>query len=305
MKKREQGAAVIVAVLIVTLAASTAAFAVWQQSLWVRQLENITDRAKADQLAISAIDVARDVLKKDNAGVDDLGEAWATEITLPADNATVGGAIVDQQGRFNLNNLASQNGEVSAPHLQAFSKLLDNLNLQPSNEIAAAVADWIKQDPSGLVDLHYLSLDPPYRAAQRPLLDVGELARIKGFDENVVRALLPYVSALPSSTPTPLNVNTASAEVISAVLPNLSLSDAKRLVEQRDSKPFKTAQEFKDKLSANTTCLGQDNCYGVRSNFFTATVRVRSGRVEAGYAALLKRNTGQWPDILWRKEAAD
>jgi len=41
------------------------------------------------------------------------------------------------------------------------------------------VADWIKNDQTGSADLYYLSLNPPYRAAQRYLTDISELARIK------------------------------------------------------------------------------------------------------------------------------
>ena len=37
--RRQIGVAVITAMLIVALAASTAAFSLWQQSLWVRQAE--------------------------------------------------------------------------------------------------------------------------------------------------------------------------------------------------------------------------------------------------------------------------
>ena len=103
MRQRQRGAALIVALLIVTLAASTAAFAIWQQSLWVRQLENVTDRAKADQLAAGGIDLARNVLKDDKAdtsrppNVDSLNEPWASAIVLPAEDVTLSGQIVDAQ----------------------------------------------------------------------------------------------------------------------------------------------------------------------------------------------------------------
>ena len=114
MRQRQRGAALIVALLIVTLAASTAAFAIWQQSLWVRQLENVTDRAKADQLAAGGIDLARNVLKDDKAdttrppNVDSLNEPWASAIVLPAEDVTLSGQIVDAQGRFNINTASAE-----------------------------------------------------------------------------------------------------------------------------------------------------------------------------------------------------
>ena len=311
MKQGQRGAAVIVAILIVTLAASTAAFAIWQQSLWVRQLENITDRARADQLATSAIDVARDTLRQDKErGVDHPGEAWANTVTLPAENAVVDGVITDQQGLFNVNNLAS--GPLDGPYVKAFAKLLDNLNQnqnrKPSMELAVAVAQYTRPDPSGLVDLYYLSLDPPYRAAQRELTDIAELSRIKGFDADLVRSLAPYLTALPATTAATLvNVNTTKPEVLAALLPNLTLSAAKVLLEKQ-KEPFKGPQEFKAQLPPTVVCgTGAGNCYDVKSSYFTATVRVKSGRVEAGYTALLRRDPSPtaWPVILWRKDAAD
>jgi hypothetical protein len=46
--RAQRGIAVAVAVLVVALATSTAAYILWHQSLWLRQVENITTRAQAD-----------------------------------------------------------------------------------------------------------------------------------------------------------------------------------------------------------------------------------------------------------------
>ena len=327
MRQRQRGAALIVALLIVTLAASTAAFAIWQQSLWVRQLENVTDRAKADQLAAGGIDLARNVLKDDKAdtsrppNVDSLNEPWASAIVLPAEDVTLSGQIVDAQGRFNINNLwqastAPQPDLVFQFWLKSFVTLLDSLKVPKAQELSTAAADWIKDDQNGLTDLQYLALDPPYTAPRRPILDIAELARVKGFDADIIRTIAPYVTAIDTSAVaptgvttklTPVNINTASAEVLAAVT-GLSLNQAQIIVKQRDSTPYRDLGAFNTAVKAaspNATC--PNAACDVQSNYFLATIRVKSGRIEAGYTVLLDRSqtTTPWPSIKWRKEAAD
>ena len=170
MRKHQRGAAVILAVLIVTLAASTAAFALWQQSLWTRQMENLTDRSKADALAVGAIELARGILadKDPRTGkgpADYIAETGSQEMSTPAEGATINGNLVDLQGRFNLNNLA--NGlPHQAQQLVAFKQLLENLNLDAS--LADNLVQWIDSDPGNTTaDLYYLGLDPPRRAAKQ------------------------------------------------------------------------------------------------------------------------------------------
>lgn len=314
--KQQRGAALIVAILIVTLAASTAAFAIWQQSLWVRQLENITDRARADQLVAGAIDFARAALKDDkDKTIDTLEEPWASAIVLPVEESTLSGQLTDEQGRLNINNLAGANS--TPPNatakfwLDSFVRLLDDLKVPKAQELASAAADWVTNDPTGVTDLQYLALNPPYTAPRRPILDVAELARVKGFDAEIIRTIAPFVTAL-DATPTasaaaapiiPVNVNTASPEVLAAIIQNLTVNDAKNVAKKV---PFKDVVAFRAALPPallNTAC--QNNACDVKSSYFTATVRVKSGRIEAGYTVLLDRTAGAWPGIKWRKEAAD
>src|SRR5690606_27464282 len=63
---------------------------------------------------------------------------------------------------------------------------------------------------------------PPYRTAGRSLGDLSELRLLLDMHEEDFQRLAPYVSALPADVP--LNVNTASALVLSTLGDNLSLS---------------------------------------------------------------------------------
>jgi type II secretory pathway component PulK len=77
---KERGIAIVMAVLIVALAASAAAFAAWQQGIWIRQAENRTNQIQALAIARAAVDLGRAILAKDasdaaTAATDNLEES--------------------------------------------------------------------------------------------------------------------------------------------------------------------------------------------------------------------------------------
>jgi len=78
--------------------------------------------------------------------------------------------------------------------------------------------------PAGAEDDYYTWLDPAYRAANQAFSSVSELLLVKGFSANVEEEkadfdlLVPHLSALPHEAgPTPVNVNTATPEVIASL----------------------------------------------------------------------------------------
>ena len=57
---------------------------------------------------------------------DHLDEIWAQELPgLPIDGGDVWGKIEDMQGRFNVNNLIDDAGEIDEDMLEQFRRLLD------------------------------------------------------------------------------------------------------------------------------------------------------------------------------------
>ena len=58
----------------------------------------------------------------------------------------------------------------------------------------------------------------------------------------MIQKLRPFVAVLPEVTP--LNVNTASAEVLITVAENMSLSDGESLIETRGEDGFETVARF-------------------------------------------------------------
>jgi general secretion pathway protein K len=302
MSVRERGVAIVLAMSVVALAAIAAAAIMVSQSTWARQVELSAEHVQAQAVLQAGADWARALLGDDrrSSNVDHLGEPWALRLPpLPVENGELTGHIEDQQGAFNVNNLVTD-GKVNVARLAQFRRLLSTLGLPEA--LAYALADWIDDDSQpqpqgGAEDAAYLAMDPPYLAANRPLIDVAELALVRGFDDQVRARLRPYVTALPQFTA--VNVNTAPPEVLAAVIDGLDLGGAQALVAQRDRAYYRDRDDFLKRLPRGAVAAAED--IGVSSDYFMATLRVTIGDAQARGKALLARTGADWPVIVWRK----
>lgn len=304
--KRARGVAAITAILIVAVAASAATMMLGRQSAMLDRTLMITARAQADLYAAAGIDWARGILDEDarRGSADHLNEGWARPIAaLPVDRALVSGALVDEQGKLNLNNLMANPQQASAPDVRMFRQLLASLGL--SADLADAVLDWIDADDdlagsAGAESAHYLALARPYRPANAPMAQVEELYRVRGFDARAVAALRPYVTALPVRTS--VNVNTAPEPVLAALM-RLPLDKARLIAAQRAARPFANRTDFASRMAAHG--VGPiDAAYDVASAHFRVTVNVAQDDVHLASEALLQRGSGDNPAaarIVWRR----
>lgn len=291
----QRGVALVMVLLIVAMATTIAAFMAQQQGFWQRGMENGRDRAQARRISEAGIDWARAVLADDASlnQVDHGKEMWALKLpAIPVEGGEVQGTLFDQQGVFNLNNLV-RNGTASTIDLVRFQRLLGALGLP--QEIGGALADWMDANSevadNGAEDEYYQNLAKPYRCANRPLSDIGELSWVKGFDANIIKRLLPFVTVLPESN-TAVNVNFAPPEVLMAMLPGLTLQDARQIETRIKTDPFKSTAEFLQQLPKNVT---QDNSMNlsVSSQYFMVIGRATQGDGASSVRSLLRRN-GIW-----------
>lgn len=302
LRHEQRGVAIVLAMGVVTLAAIAAAAMLTSQSTWSRHAELTAEHVQAQSLVQAGVDWARALLSDDRrvSDVDHLGELWAVRLPpVPVDNGQVAGQIDDQQGKFNLNN-AVQNGAVSPAHVRQFQRLLRLLGLPEA--LAGSLVDWMDADSEpqaqgGAEDGYYQGQQPPYLPANRALTDVAELALVRGFDAGVRARLRPFVAALPRSTS--LNVNTASPEVLAAVIGELDLDAARALAAKRDRAYFRNLADFLLQLPPGAVVDGND--VTTVSQYFVASVRVTIGDAQAGGSALLARESAGWPTVVWRK----
>jgi general secretion pathway protein K len=264
--KPQQGVAIITALLIVALAATTATYLLWQQSLWTRQVENLIARTKANTIAQAGAQLARGQLNE-FADTKLIYPFLDKELPLPAEGtgASLVGKLVDEQSKFNINNLESpfQPAAPVTPTPTAtpsptptpppksttpsqpprsnddiFKHLLQDLKLPLT--LGDEIKAWIDDNGQQSDDLTYLAKDPPYRSAHRWIFDINELYRIKDFTPEIVEKLRPYITALPTTTY--LNVNTAPEILLLATgLPQSVVTD---IIKKREATPFLTQADL-------------------------------------------------------------
>jgi general secretion pathway protein K len=286
--KGQRGAALLTAMVIVTLVATLAASMVWQQ--WRAVQVEAAERSRAQSYWVlgGALDWARLILKEDQKGdnrsgnqYDHLGEPWAVPLAearlssfLAADKdastddgpeAFLSGVIFDAQARYNLRNLIDPSGKPKPEELQTLQLLCEYVGASPT------VAQLIAQGMGEAV--RYTSGATGTNETNAPLLptSMDQLSWL-GVDASSIAKLRPYVTLLPQ--PSPVNLNTASKEVIAAVIPGLNLAIADRLVQTRQRQPFKQLGDVQTLLATPGQTLDSQRV-DVRSRYFEVRGKLR------------------------------
>ncbi len=306
--KAQKGAALLVAMLTVALIATLASAALWQQWRQVEIESAERGRSQTAWMMNGALDWTRLILREDavapqSSGVDHLGEPWALPVQesklstfLSQDQqwregdaeVFLSGHITDAQSRLNLRNLLA-NGQVSTPELTAWARLFERLNLPPS-QLESLARQWALAQSSETPSANKTATNAPLvpqRTAQLVWL---------GLSPATVLALEPFVTVLPE--PTPLNLNTAPAEVLVASLPGLDLASARQLLAQRERSPWRTLEEARQTLGPLGKAIDNTR-HSVQSNYFEVHGRMRIDQVVQQEHALVKRE-GQQVRMLWR-----
>lgn len=299
----QRGAVVIVAMLIVALAATSASMLLQQQDMSIRQLEAARDYEQARWFLNGGAHWARVILRADARmnTVDHAGELWATGLPpTEIEQGRLSGDIRDQQGLFNLNNLV-RDGKSSGHDIAALKRLLQTIGLRP--DLADAIADWIDTDsdlqsPEGAEDEYYLRLAAPYRAANQPLSGIEDLIRVRGCDAAVIARLRPFATALPRRTP--VNVNTAPPEVLAAIVEGLTLPEALVLASGRSAAYFRGRDDFRTRLPRTELNVNNEDI-SVDSQFFLVRGRATVGKADLRMRLLLQRAGPALPAIVWQR----
>ena len=290
----KRGVALITAMLITAITGSLAAGLAWNSALDVRRTMVLLFHEQGVQVVLGAESWMRNILRDDLADgeIDHLGELWASDLPgLPVESDTVQGVVTgkieDLQGRFNVNNLIDQNGEIDKTVLAHFQRLLQVLDLDP--RFAGLAADWIDADqeagiPDGAEDSIYTGLTPSYRTYNRPLTNITELAALEGMDKASYERLLPHVTALPGHTL--INVNTATAEVLMSLDDSLDASAVEGLISLRENGGFSSIVD-------TFSVLVEDEVFAwltESSSYFRLKAVVQIDTVRVTYFSILQRS---------------
>lgn len=303
--RRQSGVALLLAMLTLALLAEIAALVVADYGSTMELLVGRQDQGHSRWLARGAIDWARNVLAEDarTSSSDHLGEIWATRIApTPVEDGEVGGEILDYSGYFNLNGLVA-NGVAVAEQVESYKRLLQLIGVPPQDaaSLAAALVDWLdannEREKNGAESDWYAAQGKLYRVANGPLVDIDELGLVRGYSEDVINRLRSVAAALPESIS--INVNSAPPEVLSALIPGLSIDDARVMAARRQSTPFLEVSSFLAQLPRGATAPPAGR-FSVNSRYFLAAGRAKYGMAVTRMQVLLDRKS-VWPEIVWQK----
>ncbi|MEO9330777.1 type II secretion system minor pseudopilin GspK [Ectopseudomonas guguanensis] len=305
--RRQSGVALITVLLVVAVVTVVCAGLIARQQLSIRSSANQLHVNQAWHYALGGETLAKAVLERDvrrgdpRQPVDHLLEPWARPLTFPLDE---GGElrvrIVDPSARFNLNSLVRQ-GRPNELAVLRLRRLL--LRLGIDKPYAERLLDWLDTDSepqggNGAEDGQYLLATPPYRAANREVTDVSELRLLLEMDEADYRRLLPFVSALPGEAL--LNVNTASAMVLSSLSDGLTPDTATALIAARGAEGYPSPAAFAAQPAL--AGMGEQVVQGlaVGSQYFEVFSEVSLGERRVVLRSLLQRSNDGQVSVLAR-----
>jgi general secretion pathway protein K len=296
--------------LTVALVATFAAGALWQQWKSIEMEGAERQRTQARWLLTGALDWARVILREDaragdaSAPTDHLAEPWAVPLqearlssflaALPdgtgntiddekfARQVLLSGAVSDLQGRLNVTNLL-QGEQLDGKTVLAFERLFDTLG------IPTAQLNLLTQ---GLLAAQKQSSNSPLMPQR-----LGQLSWL-GLSPQALQTLSPHITVLP--TRTPVNLNTASVQVLYASVPGLSLSDAQRLVQQRERQHWASVDVFQKALGRP---ISLTDTHSVSTQYFEVLGRLRMPQTTLQERSLVKRE-GQDLKVLWRESGS-
>ena len=301
LKGKENGVALITVMLILALATILAVSMSSRQQLSIHRSANIFNFEQAFQYVLGAESWAKLILKRDldNNQTDSFDDDWAMILPpLPIEGGQMKGQIEDLQARFNLNNLV-HDGKPSKVYVEQFKRLLRNIEL--NEDIAPVIVDWIDLNEEvgflGAEDNEYLNSLPAYRTANQPMNDLSELLLLKGFDFKSFEKLSPFVCVL--GTESQINLNTASAEVISSIVEDFTIEDAKSLIEDRNKENYKKVEDFIEHPLLKQKKITKEGL-AVSSQYFQLNSTVQIERISLDYKSIINRTSSSDIVILKR-----
>lgn len=307
---QQRGAALLAAMLTVALVATFAAGALWQQwkSIEVEGAER--QRTQARWLLTGALDWARVILREDarsgdaNMPTDHLAEPWAVPLqearlssflaALPdgtgstvdddklAQQVLLSGQVNDLQGRLNVTNLL-QGEQLDGKSVLTFERLFNVLGVPPAQ---------LSLLTQGLLSAQRQNSNSPLMPQR-----VGQLSWL-GLSPQALQTLSPHITVLPNRTP--VNVNTASVQVLYASVPGLSLSDARRLVQQRERQHWPSVDAFQKALGRTVSL---NDTHSVNTSYFEVLGRLRMPQTTLQERSLVRRD-GQDLKVIWRESGS-
>ena len=307
--KLQHGVAIVMALLLTALTVTLVTNLFWPQQVQIRLLENQRLQSQTKWILRARLDWALEILRVDSlsSSNDTLDEAWAkpTEETLfntniehiRADthqsNAKLSGYITDAQSLYNLLNLVSASDWKTVPtEVAVYQRILISLKLNPNlAQITANAISATRENGNGKV------------SKTKKFTKLEDLLNIPGYTPEILNSLNNSISILRRQTP--LNINTASAEILAARIDHLSLADATALIERRKRASFLDIESFKAQLLERVPTAAVNKLttsqISTQTNNFIIHSKLHSHQTVSEMTALVERS-GNRIKIIWADE---
>ena len=319
-----RGAALLAAMLIVSLVAMLAAGAAWQQWRTVEVESTERQHAQAQWLLLGALDWARIILREDarsgnpDAPTDHLAEPWAIPLQearlstfLSANSSNSGaGSTPTTTSSAALSNSPSDDSLAQQVYLSGqisdLQARMNITNLLQGNQIDLKSLQAFERlfEALNLPAAQLNTLAQGLVAAQQqkdgaPLMPqrVSQLTWL-GLAPQTLVTLAPYITVLP--TRTQINLNTAPQVVLYASVAGLNMSDAQRLSDQRAQNPWSSLDAFH---KAAGKPVNVDGTHSVNSRFFEVVGRLRMPATSLWERSVVQRDQVD-VKVLWRESGS-
>jgi len=316
---RQTGVALLAALILMLALVITMGNIFYRHQIDVSQATGARHTDQAILLAISGENWAKQLLSdsSDDRGVDHFEEDWAQAMPmLPVEGGTLTGCLSDLQGRINLNNfsgytsqtLKAEMGADTSGYARVWEALLVSLEIVADPSRSATIIDWLDPDSElinswGAEQIDYDGYTPPRVPANGLITDTTELAAIGSYQVAEVQRLLPWISALPRVTP--ININTASTQLLTALGGSMGLEFEQMVSERR---PFSSVDEFHQFIAERTQLAlplvktrWPVTVVGVNSNYFELYLEVTLGEARIEVKSIMDRAGLTEPVILARE----
>lgn len=305
IKSSQAGVALLTILVMVALATILAATIAKRQTNTAENTGYLMRQNQSLLYAKSAEAFFSELLNQDSDNgnsVDHLQENWAKPMPpFPVEDGSVSGRLIDESGKFNLNNLVKVDGnQVDESARRWFEKLLQRVGLPA--ELSQAVIDWQDSNDEtmgamGAESNYYQGLDPAYLTPNTKFHSVEELKLVRGFEGKNFDLIRPYVTALPEQTK--INMNTAPALLLASIDPKVDV----RAIEQELKTKQTNLTYFNNvddlwKLNAFSSIEEQSKSDAAtfldsKSNFFVAQIEVVLSDRKRQFTSLMMRKDKQ------------
>ncbi len=229
-------------------------------------------------------------LRREDPSVDTLSDPWAFPFIIETERGTLEVEIHDEERFLNLNYVGS-----SKIHREVFERLLSLLRISPG--YTDRLLAWIGKSPSVFESEHPIKRAPMDSTYELRFLGMDE-EELYGRTEGDVSypGLLELVTVHSSGK---INVNTAPKYILMALDPRIDSALADKIIEHRNSKPFKKVDDLVLVEGMSFDILYRIRAViDVKSSHFRIVAKVKRAEVQTTVEMVYDRSANR---VLYRE----